>query len=116
MNLMGLVMERYNQLTDKVSWLPFNIGVVAGIVPWIMGAIYFVVSTGNISDAVPAYAQIGFLATFIFFNTFAINMFLQYKKVGPWKNYPFGEKAYIVLSLVAKSILGWVIVLGTMGV
>ena len=116
MNLMGLVMERYNQLTDKVSWLPFNIGVVAGIVPWIMGAIYFVVSTGNISDAVPAYAQIGFLATFIFFNTFAINMFLQYKKVGPWKNYPFGEKAYIVLSLVAKSILGWVIVLGSMGV
>ena len=59
---------------------------------------------------------IGFLATFIFFNTFAINMFLQYKKVGPWKNYPFGEKAYIVLSLVAKSVLGWVIVLGTMGV
>jgi len=116
MNLMGLVMERYNQLTDKVSWLPFNIGVVAGIVPWIMGAIYFVVSTGNISEAVPAYAQIGFLATFIFFNTFAINMFLQYKKVGPWKSYPFGEKAYIVLSLVAKSVLGWVIVLGTMGV
>ena len=49
-------------------------------------------------------------------SNFAINMFLQYKKVGPWKNYPFGEKAYIVLSLVAKSILGWVIVLGTMSV
>ena len=48
MNLMGLVMERYNQLTDKVSWLPFNVGVVAGIVPWIMGAIYFIVSTGTL--------------------------------------------------------------------
>jgi hypothetical protein len=43
-------------------------------------------------------------------------MWLQYKKVGKWKNYVYGEKAYIVLSLVAKSALGWIIVLGTMGV
>lgn len=116
MNLMGLMMERYNQLTTKTNWFPFNVGVVAGIVPWIMGGIYFWVSTNNIADAIPVYAQFGFLLTFIFFNTFAINMFLQYKKVGKWKVYAYGEKAYIVLSLTSKSILGWVIVLGTMGV
>ena len=56
MNLMGLMMEKYNQLTTKISWLPFNIGVVAGIVPWIMGGLYFWVSTNNISDAIPFYA------------------------------------------------------------
>jgi len=116
MNLMGLMMEKYNQLTDKTSWLPFNIGVLAGIVPWIMGGLYFWVSTNNISDSIPVYAQFGFLLTFIFFNTFAINMFLQYKKIGKWKVYAYGEKAYIVLSLVSKSALGWIIVLGTMGV
>jgi hypothetical protein len=116
MNLMGLVMEKYNQLTTTTSWLPFNIGVLAGIVPWIMGGLYFWVSTSNIADAIPVYAQFGFLLTFIFFNSFAINMWLQYKKVGKWKNYVYGEKAYIVLSLVAKSALGWIIVLGTMGV
>ena len=116
MNLMGLVMERHNQLTEKTSWLPFNIGVLAGIVPWIMGGLYFYVSTSNIDDAIPAYAQLGFLLTFLFFNSFAINMFLQYKKVGKWKDYAYGEKAYIVLSLVAKSALGWIIVLGTMNV
>jgi hypothetical protein len=32
------------------------------------------------------------------------------------KDYAYGEKAYIVLSLVSKSALGWIIVLGTMGV
>jgi hypothetical protein len=116
MNLMGLVMEKYNQLTTTTSWLPFNIGVLAGIVPWIMGGLYFWVSTSNIADAIPVYAQFGFLLTFLFFNSFAINMWLQYKKVGKWKNYVYGEKAYIVLSLVAKSALGWIIVLGTMGV
>jgi hypothetical protein len=116
MNLMGLMMERYNQLTDKTRWLPFNIGVLAGIVPWIIGALYFVVSTSNIADSIPVYAQFGFLLTFLFFNSFAINMWLQYKKVGKWKDYAYGEKSYIVLSLVSKSALGWIIVLGTLGI
>ena len=116
MNLMGLMMEKYNQLTEKTSWLPFNIGVLAGIVPWIMGGLYFWVSTNNIADSIPVYAQFGFLLTFLFFNSFAINMWLQYKKIGKWKDYVYGERAYIVLSLVSKSALGWIIVLGTMGV
>jgi hypothetical protein len=116
MNLMGLMMEKYNQLTQTTSWLPFNIGVLAGIVPWIMGGLYFWVSTNNIADSIPVYAQFGFLLTFLFFNSFAINMWLQYKKVGKWKVYAYGEKAYIVLSLVSKSALGWIIVLGTLGI
>ncbi len=116
MNLMGLVMEKYNQLTEKTSWLPFNIGVLAGIVPWILGGLYFWVSTSNIDDAIPVYARFGFLLTFIFFNSFAINMWLQYKKIGKWKDYAYGEKSYIILSLVSKSALGWVIVLGTLGI
>jgi hypothetical protein len=116
MNLMGLVMEKYNQLTETTSWLPFNIGVLAGIIPWIMGGLYFWVSTSNIADSIPVYAQFGFLLTFLFFNSFAINMWLQYKKIGKWKVYAYGEKAYIVLSLVSKSALGWIIVLGTLGI
>ena len=116
MNLMGLMMEKHNQLTEKTSWLAFNIGTLAGIVPWIMGGLYFWVSTNNIADSIPVYAKFGFLLTFLFFNSFAINMWLQYKKIGKWKDYVYGEKAYITLSLVSKSALGWIIVLGTMGV
>lgn len=116
MNLMGLMMEKYNQLTETTSWLAFNIGVLAGLVPWIMGGLYFWVSTSNIADSIPVYAQFGFLLTFLFFNSFAINMWLQYKRIGKWKVYAYGEKAYIVLSLVSKSALGWIIVLGTLGI
>ncbi|MDQ3526076.1 MAG: hypothetical protein M3451_13630, partial [Chloroflexota bacterium] len=32
---------------------------------------------------------------------------LQYKQVGRWRSYVFGEKAYILLSLIAKSLLAW---------
>ena len=115
MNMMGLMMERYNQLTDKTRWLPYNIGVLAGIVPWIVGGLYFWVSTSNIADSIPGYAKAGFILTFLFFNTFAINMVLQYAKVGKWKDYLYGERMYIILSLVAKSILAWIVVLGTLG-
>jgi hypothetical protein len=82
MNLMGLMMEKYNQLTEKTKWLAFNIGVLAEIVPRIMGGLYFWVSTNNIADSIPVYARFGFLLTLLFFNSFAINIWLQYKKIG----------------------------------
>jgi hypothetical protein len=52
---------------------------------------------------------------FVFFNVFAVNMFLQYKRVGPWRNYLFGERGYILLSLFAKSALAWQVFFGTLG-
>jgi hypothetical protein len=51
---------------------------------------------------------------FILFFSFALNMYLQYKKVGPWSNYLFGEKVYIFLSLIAKSALAWQVFYGTL--
>jgi hypothetical protein len=41
-------------------------------------------------------------------------MVLQYKKVGRWKDYLFGERFYIILSLTAKSVLAWTIFAGTL--
>jgi hypothetical protein len=32
-------------------------------------------------------------------------MVLQYKKAGPWRDYLYGEKVYIILSLTAKALL-----------
>ena len=43
-------------------------------------------------------------------------MYLQFKKIGKRKEYVYGEKSYIALSLISKSALGWIIVLGTMRV
>jgi hypothetical protein len=41
-------------------------------------------------------------------------MILQYKKIGPWKDYLYGEKVYVLLSLVAKSALAWQVFVGTL--
>ena len=105
MNLFGLLMERHNQITQKTDWLPYYFGCIAGIVPWIGVAIYFV-GSGS-SGNMPTFVYFIFFSLFILFFTFAVNMVLQYKKIGPWRDYLFGESMYILLSLTAKSALAW---------
>ena len=113
MNLMGLVMEIHNQTTQKTNWLSYWIGCLAGIVPWAAVAFYMWLGADNGSRA-PTFVYWIFVSMFLFFNCFAVNMVLQYKKVGKWKNYIYGEQAYIVLSLVAKSLLAWQVFAGTL--
>jgi hypothetical protein len=113
MNLLGLVMEVHNQSTKKTSWLSFWIGSLSGIVPWIAIGFYFWLSA-NQGSAAPTFVYWIFVSIFLFFNCFAINMVLQYKKIGLWRNYLHGERVYIILSLVAKSLLAWQVFAGTL--
>lgn len=113
MNLMGLVMEVHNQTTRKTNWLSFWVGCLAGIVPWIAITFYLWLSADSGSPA-PTFVYWIFVSIFAFFNCFAINMVLQYKKVGKWSDYLYGERAYIILSLVAKSLLAWQVFAGTL--
>ena len=114
MNLLGLVMEVTNQGQKKVSWLTYILGCLAGIVPWIVFGIYVYGSTQYGGGNIPDFVYWIYVSIFVFFNSFAVNMVLQYKKIGPWKDYLFGEKVYIILSLVAKSLLAWQVFAGTL--
>ena len=50
----------------------------------------------------------------VLFFSFAVNMAFQYARVGPWREYVFGERGYLVLSLVAKSALAWQVFAGAL--
>jgi hypothetical protein len=116
MNLFGIMMEHHNQHTQKVNWSAFIYGCIAGIVPWIVIMLYFVgaINSGDADVKPPDFVYAIIPTLFVFFNIFAINMVLQYKKVGPWKDYLVGERVYIILSLSAKSVLCWLIWTGTL--
>lgn len=114
MNLFGIMMEYHNQHTEKTNWTSFIYGCFAGIVPWVVIVIYFVGSIASSDAKPPAFVYAIVPSLFVFFNIFAVNMVLQYKKVGPWKNYLFGERVYIILSLTAKTLLAWQIFAGTL--
>jgi len=107
-------METHNQYTKKVDWTAFIYGSIAGIVPWIVIVLYFVGSINSSDAKPPAFVYAIVPSLFVFFNIFAVNMVLQYKKVGPWKDYLFGERVYIILSLTAKTLLAWQIFGGTL--
>lgn len=114
MNLFGIMMELHNQGKERPRWIAFIFGSIAGIIPWIVIFLYFMGAV-NSGDAKPPDFVYTIVPTlFVFFNIFAINMVLQYKQVGRWKEYLFGERAYIVLSLTAKTVLAWLIWTGTL--
>lgn len=114
MNLMGLMMELHNQTTTSTDWTAYYIGVIAGIVPWIVIAISLLGSIIASGGEVPDFVIYIYVSIFVFFNLFAVNMVLQYRGVWRWREYLFGERMYILLSLVAKSALAWQVYVGTL--
>jgi len=114
MNLMGLMMELHNQTTPKTDWTAYIIGCIAGIVPWIVIALSFGGSLIAAKGGVPNFVIGIYVSIAVFFNLFAVNMYLQYRKVGKWKDYLYGERVYVLLSLIAKSALAWQVFFGTL--
>jgi hypothetical protein len=112
MNLFGLVMEAYNQNRQKVVWSPYIFGTFAGLIPWVGITIYLAGAGQN--GNVPSFVYWIFLTIAITFFSFAFNMILQYRAKGRWTDYLFGEKVYMILSLVAKTLLAWQVFAGTL--
>ena len=107
-------MEEMNAGKDKqkVDWRAFIWGALSVLAPW-AAILFYMLGTGNF-DMVPWFVWAIVGTYFVAFNTFPINMILQYKKVGKWRDYLYGERVYIILSLVAKSFLAWLVLFGAM--
>lgn len=99
----GWVMEVVNEPGDEVWWTPFWFGCIVGAVPWI-GLLAYLIGPGK---GMPGFVYGVFVSLFVFFNLFAVNQWLQYKRIGRWADYLFGERVYLILSLTAKSALAW---------
>jgi len=111
--LFGLMMEFLNLGCERPNWAPFWFGVIAAGVTWAAVGLYLL-GAGGEGGGVPTFVYLIYVSLFLLFNIFAVNMAFQYWRVGPWRDYLFGERAYIVLSLVAKSALAWQVFTGTL--
>jgi len=113
MILFGWIMELHNQTTQKTDWTSYWFGCLAGAIPWVVIALYLF-NAGEGEYRAPTFVYWIYFSIFLFFNIFAVNMALQYKRLGKWRDYLFGEKTYLILSLVAKSLLAWQVFAGTL--
>jgi hypothetical protein len=110
MNLLGLLMEKMNPPNRiKTDWTAHFVGWIAGFIPWII--ILFYLLNFDLS-LLPWFVLPGLSFYFLVFNLFAFNQILQYARVGKWKDYVYGEKSYVWLSLIGKSTLAWLVFLG----
>jgi len=105
----GLVHEAINRPSrGNVNWMPYIYGCFAGAVPWAIIALQIATSADRSPNGgAPSFVYGIIVSLFLLFNSFAVNMVLQYKQVGKWRDYLYGEKAYIILSLTAKTALAW---------
>ncbi len=94
---------------ERTTMLPFWFGTIAGLAPWLSIGV-------NVlgSETVPGFVYGIVLVQLVLFFSFGVNQWLQYRGVGPWRDYAYGEKAYLLLSLVAKSLLAWQIFAGSL--
>ena len=123
MILFGWLQERMNPPERaSTTMLPFWFGCIVGAAPW-------VAITLNIigSETVPGFVYGIFISLFVFFSNPIDAKLLNKAQVEvspaiPGMNlaaygdrvYVYGEKAYLVLSLVAKSALAWQIFAGSL--
>ncbi len=114
MILFGWMMELQNRTTERVDWTAFSFGTLAGIIPWVVVGLYFGSAAAEAANGVPKFVYGIMVSIFVFFSIFAVNMALQYRGKGRWNDYLYGEKVYILLSLVAKSLLAWQVFAGTL--
>ena len=109
MILFGWLMELHNQTTARTSWTAYWFGCFAGIVPWIAVAVYLR-RVGR-----PARLRLRDLRL-------ALRLLQRLRgqhapavpAVGRWRDYLYGERVYMLLSLVAKSALAWQVFAGTL--
>jgi len=110
MILFGWLQELMNPPgRTATTMLPFWFGTLVGLAPWI--AIAFNVIG---SETVPGVVYGIVIAQAVFFFSFGLNQWLQYREIGRWADYAYGEKVYLVLSLAAKSALAWQIFGGSL--
>ncbi len=110
--MLGHQMELMNQKTEKTRWSPFLLGTVTGFTPWVIIFAYFIAAINSTGAEPPAFVYLILIIYFVLFNVFALNMVLQYKGIGKWKDYLHGERIYIILSFVAKTALAWIVFAG----
>ena len=109
MILFGWVMEMVNEPGPTTWWGPFWFGCIAGLTPWIaiVASLVYGVNAVDGAEQPPTFVYGIIVSLFLLFNCFAVNQWLQYRRVGRWADYRFGERCYIALSFIAKSALAW---------
>lgn len=111
MHVLGLLVELHSK-GGKADWTTWRIACLAGSMPWAVFIMYAVGTGVYGMTHLPGYVYGIWASMLVIFFGFATNLYLQRTGRGRWGDYLYGEKVFIVLSLIAKTALAWQIFAG----
>lgn len=118
MILFGWVSEIMNPPErEKTDWTPFVFGCIAGLGAWVAlyGSLFINLEQLGVDySEIPSFVWFILITQFALFNVFALNHALQFVKGFYSGGYLDGERYYIWLSLISKSLLAWSIYINTL--
>lgn len=102
---------------EKTNWTAFWFGCIAGLGAWaaLYGSLAINLTQLGVDwSAIPNFVWVILATQFALFNVFAINHALQFIPGFYSEGYLRGEKNYIWLSLISKSLLAWSLYINTL--
>lgn len=114
MGLLLVVMDTYNQGKAKPNCLVGYVGLAAGVVPWLILGTYVWGANLYGSGDLPGYVYGVYATAFVLFAAVGANAYMQYKKQGKWSDFMYGERAFLIVSLVLSSAVAWQIFAGAL--
>ncbi|HSW79201.1 MAG TPA: heliorhodopsin HeR [Candidatus Saccharimonadales bacterium] len=106
MFVLAMFAERHDQ-GGRTKWVLFWLSVVSGIIPWTI--IKLNIIGGTIYGSVPAFVYWISIVALVLFALVPLNLFLQLRKSGNWKNYLYADRMYVIASLVMYTVTAWLI-------
>ena len=112
-NVALLVLGARLEKTDasgRALYTGLLVGALLAALPW-LALLFYVMGSGSTGETRPAVFVFSLVLTvFITTAAFTLNQLLPRFRVGPWRDFVFGEGVYIVLNLVTKAALAGQIV------
>jgi hypothetical protein len=107
------LLNQRRQYGEPVNWVPFIVGSSLGIVPWVIITTYYFAGLQTVGELGGFWNSIIFF-TFMIYALSMINMMLTIVNRGPWKDYVFSDKIFLLLSVTSKTALLWQIFFGVL--
>jgi hypothetical protein len=110
-HLVGWLLESRRKSTTKNGWLMVVAGSV-GIVPWLAVGFSMWATTVFGSGSVPGFVYWLYATMLAISLGCAVLTYLQLKGAGRWSDYIFAERTYMVIGVVASTLLALQVFMG----
>lgn len=112
--LAGLAVDMWRrEAPDKTNVLSRTIVVVSGVIAGVVLLVYLLGAFAY-GATLPGYVDWIYGTMFVLAIACLINWHKQHFKTGKWADNAYGERMFMILSLVAKTALAWQIFAGTL--